>query len=46
MVDEALSAALVREPMPLAMSGMTDISAESAATVTDPKENSSDIVAH
>ena len=29
MVDEALSAALVTEPMPLAMSGMADISTES-----------------
>ena len=46
MVDEALSAALVREPLPLAMSGMSDISAESATTVPDSKENPSDIVAH
>ena len=46
MVDEALSAALVREPMPLALSGMGDISAESGATVPESGENSSDIVAH
>jgi len=46
MVDEALSAALVTEPMPLAMSGMADISKESGATVPDSGENSSDIVAH
>jgi ATP-dependent Lon protease len=46
MVDEALSAALVTEPMPLAMSGMADISTESGATVPDSGENSSDIVAH
>ena len=46
MVDEALSAALVREPMPLVMSGMADISTESGATVPDSGENSSDIVAH
>jgi ATP-dependent Lon protease len=46
MVDEALSAALVREPMPLAMAGMADISAESGTAVPDSGENSSDIVAH
>ena len=46
MVDEALSEALVSEPMPLAMSGMPDISAESGATVSDSDENSSDFVAH
>ena len=46
MVDEALSGALVSEPMPLAMSGMPDISAESGATVPDSDENSSDFVAH
>ncbi len=46
MVDEALSAALVREPMPLAISGMADISAEAATTVPDANENPSDIVAH
>jgi len=46
MVDEALSAALVTEPMPLAISGMADISTESGATVPDSGENSSDIVAH
>ena len=46
MVDEALSAVLVREPMPLAMAGMTDISTESGTAVPDPGENSSDIVAH
>ena len=46
MVDEALSAALVREPMPLAMAGMADISTESGTAVPDSGENSSDIVAH
>jgi len=46
MVDEALSAALVREPMPLAMAGMADISTESGTTLPDSGENSSDIVAH
>jgi len=46
MVDEALSAALTREPMPLSISGMADISKESGATVPDSGENSSDIVAH
>ncbi len=46
LADEALSAALVREPMPLAISGMADISAESATTVPDANENPSDIVAH
>ena len=46
MVDEALSGALVSEPMPLAMSGMPDISSESGATVADSDENSSDFVAH
>ena len=46
MVDEALSVALVREPIPLAMAGMADISAESGATLPDSGENSSDIVAH
>ena len=46
MVDEALSAALAREPIPLAMSGMADIPSESGAAVPDPGENSSDIVAH
>ena len=46
MVDEALSAALVREPMPLTMAGMADISTESGTAVPDSGENSSDIVAH
>ena len=46
MVDEALSAALIREPIPLAMSGLADISEESGTTVPDSGENSSDIVAH
>ena len=46
MVDEALSAALVREPIPLAMAGMADISTESGTTLPDSGENSSDIVAH
>ena len=46
MVDEALSVALVREPMPLAISGLADISEESGTSVTDSGENSSDIVAH
>ena len=46
MVDEALSAALVREPMPLAMAGIADISKESGTTLPDSGENSSDIVAH
>ena len=46
MVDEALSAALTREPMPVAMAGMADISSESGAPVPDPGENSTDIVAH
>jgi ATP-dependent Lon protease len=46
MVDEALSAALVREPMPLAVSGIADISSESGTAVPDSGENSSDIVAH
>ena len=46
MVDEALSAALTREPIPTAISGMPDISKESGATVPDSGENSSDIVAH
>ena len=46
MMDEALSAALVREPMPLAISAMGDISSESGPKVPDSGENSSDIVAH
>ena len=46
MVDEALSVALVREPIPLAMSGLADISEESGTTVPDSGENPSDIVAH
>ena len=46
MVDEALSAALVKEPTPSVMSGMADISKESGTTVPDSSENSSDIVAH
>ena len=46
MVDEALSAALVREPMPSTISGLADISEESRTTVPDSGENSSDIVAH
>lgn len=46
MVDEALSAALTREPMPAAISGMAEISKETGATVPDSGENSSDIVAH
>jgi ATP-dependent Lon protease len=46
IVDEALSAALVREPMPLAMAEMADISTESGTVVPDSGENSSDIVAH
>ena len=46
MVDEALSAALVREPMPLAMAGMAGISTESGTAVPDSGENSPDIVAH
>ncbi len=46
MVDEALSAALVREPTPLAISGIPDISEESGTTVPDSGENPSDIVAH
>ena len=46
MVDEALSAALAREPMPLNISGMGNISSESGTAVPDPVENSSDIVAH
>ena len=46
VVDEALSAALVRVPMPSAMPTMADISAESGTTVPDTGENPSDIVAH
>ena len=46
MVDEALSAALVREPTPSAMSGLPDITEESGTTVPDSGENPSDIVAH
>lgn len=46
MVDEALSAALVREPVPFAISKMSEIGKESGPTVTDSGENSGDIVAH
>ena len=46
MVDEALSAALTREPIPMAIAGMSDMPKESGPTVSDSGENSSDIVAH
>ena len=46
MVDEALSAALVREPVPFAISGLPDIVTESGPTVAEAGENSEDIVAH
>ena len=46
MVDEALSAALVREPVPFAISGLPDMVTESGPTVAEAGENSGDIVAH
>ena len=46
MVDEALSAALVREPVPFAISGLPDMVTESGPTVAETGENSGDIVAH
>jgi ATP-dependent Lon protease len=46
MVDEALSAALVREPVPFAISGLPDMVTESGSTVAEAGENSGDIVAH
>jgi ATP-dependent Lon protease len=46
MVDEALSTALVREPVPFAISGLTDIAPESASSVPESGENAGDIVAH
>ena len=46
MVDEALSAALVREPVPFAISGLPDIVTESGPTVAETGENSGDIIAH
>ena len=46
MVDEALSVALVREPVPFAISGLPDMVAESGPTVAETGENSGDIVAH
>jgi ATP-dependent Lon protease len=46
MVDEALSAALVREPVPFAISGLPDMVTDSGPTVAEAGENSGDIVAH
>jgi ATP-dependent Lon protease len=46
IVDEALSAALVRKPVPFVMGGLPEMSKESGPTVTDSGENSGDIVAH
>jgi len=46
MVDEALSAALVREPVPFTISGLPDMVTESGPTVAEAGENSGDIVAH
>ena len=46
MVDEALSAALVREPVPFAISGLPDMVTESGPTVAETGENSGDIIAH
>ncbi len=46
MVDEALSAALVREPVPIAISGLPDMVTEPGPTVAETGENSGDIVAH
>ena len=46
MVDEALSAALVREPVPFAISGLPDMVTESGPTVAETGENSGDITAH
>ena len=46
MVDEALSAALVHEPVPFPISGLPDMVTESGPTVSETGENSGDIVAH
>ncbi|MBL6601576.1 MAG: endopeptidase La [Candidatus Puniceispirillum sp.] len=46
MVDEALSAALVHEPVPFAISGLPDMVTESGPTVAETGENSGDIIAH
>jgi ATP-dependent Lon protease len=46
MVDEALSAALVREPIPFAITGLPDIVTEPGPTVAETGENPGDIVAH
>ena len=46
MVDEALSAALVREPVPFAITGLPDIVTESGPAVAETGENPGDIVAH
>jgi ATP-dependent Lon protease len=46
MVDEALSAALVREPVPFAITGLPEIVTESGPTVAETGENPGDIVAH
>jgi ATP-dependent Lon protease len=46
MVDEALSAALVHEPVTFAISGLPDMVTESGPAVAETGENAGDIVAH
>jgi ATP-dependent Lon protease len=46
MVDEALSVALSREPVPIVISGLPDIGSESPQPTADSAEKSGDIVAH
>ncbi len=46
MVDEALSVALLREPVPIVIAGLPDIASESTQPASDSVENSGDIVAH
>jgi ATP-dependent Lon protease len=46
MVDEALSVALLREPVPFVISGLPDIASESSQSSSETGEKPGDIVAH